>query len=779
MGLLTVSGEPLDWDETDRLVVLVRRYGIEQFINLYRWNRNRTGDPPLWGDETEYMIIQMDHVGRTARLSLRAHEVIYALGRDEVAGRHIQCLWRPEYGLYMVESAPARPYGPDIRGLVNVEENMRQRRREAARKLRADETLFTISNFPRFGCPPFTSPEYPLQPELGAGSAIARSMYVPDEVIYLEHPRFRALTRNIRLRRGGPVQIEVPIFREKVTGNQARGDGRGGVGSYSGGLGGDGSYGGSHGSVGSYGNGADSYDDGRGGVGSCSGGRSRPGYVHMDATAFGMGCCCLQVTMQTSCEQEARMLHDQLTPLAPILLALTAATPVYRGFLTETDCRWDVVATSVDCRTNEERGLPDESMLPWLANDNSRRHRQAELVPRSRYSSTSSYLSSDAERYNDVPVPGDSESYDRLRRAGIDHQMARHVAHLFIRDPLVVFYQQVWRGGYNHVEANTDLFECMQSTNWQTVRYKPPPSHRSPDIGWRVEFRPCEVQFTDFENAAFVSFIYLLSRAIIHYQLNFLVPISVVDTNMRVAQRRSAVLTERFAFRERCGVDASGCLNYASSAMPMFMTIDEIINGRPGAFPGLVPIVRLYLADTELDADVHSTANRYLRLVADRASGRLPTPAEWIRRFIRRHADYKQDSIVTDLIQYDLLVAVDAVRTGRVHCPLLLGDRRRFNMTDVNDTDDVYDSATDTAATSTVTTSKAARGKTVTEKKAIGKVATDKTATSKATTCKAVTNTATANTNNDEDNDQPPPLPPPPSPLVRKMLTRHHRSRTV
>lgn len=750
MGLLTVSGEPLDWDETDRLVVLVRRYGIEQFINLYRWNRNRTGDPPLWGDETEYMIIQMDHVGRTARLSLRAHEVIYALGRDEVAGRYIQCLWRPEYGSYMMESTPARPYGPDIRGLVNVEENMRQRRREAARELRTDETLFTISNFPRFGCPPFTSPEYPLQPELGAGSANARSMYVPDEVIYLEHTRFRALTRNIRLRRDGPVQIEVPIFRE-VTGNQARSGGRGGTGSYG---------------------------DGRGGAGSCSGGRGRPDYVHMDATAFGMVCCCLQVTMQTSCEQEARMLHDQLTPLAPILLALTAATPVYRGFLTETDCRWDMVATSVDCRTNEECGLPDESMLPWLAN-NSRLHRQAELVPRSRYSSTSSYLSSDAEPYNDVPVPGDSESYDRLWWAGIDHQMARHVAHLFIRDPLVVFYQQVWRGGYNHVAANTDLFECMQSTNWQTVRYKPPPAHRSPDIGWRVEFRPCEVQFTDFENAAFVSFVYILSRAIIHYQLNFLVPILVVDTNMRVAQRRSAVLTERFAFRERCGVDASGCLNYASSAMPMFMTIDEIINGRPGAFPGLVPIVRLYLADTEQDADVHSTANRYLRLVADRASGRLPTPAEWIRRFIRRHADYKQDSIVTDLIQYDLLVAVDAVRTDRVHCPLLLGDRRRFNMTDVNDTDDVYDSVTDTAVTGTVTTSKAARGKTVTEKMAIGKVAMGKTGTSKATTCKVVTNTAPANTNNDEDDNQPPPLPPPPSPAVRKMLTRHHRSRTV
>ena len=45
------------------------------------------------------------------------------------------------------------------------------------------------------------------------------------------------------------------------------------------------------------------------------------------------------------------------------------------------------------------------------------------------------------------------------------------------------------------------------------MRFKPPPPG-SP-IGWRVEFRPMEVQLTDFENAAFAVFIVLLTRAII------------------------------------------------------------------------------------------------------------------------------------------------------------------------------------------------------------------------------------------------------------------------
>lgn len=74
---------------------------------------------------------------------------------------------------------------------------------------------------------------------------------------------------------------------------------------------------------------------------------------------------------------------------------------------------------------------------------------------------------------------------------------------------------------------NTVLHEQnIQSTNWQTLRFKPPPP-KSP-IGWRVEFRSMEAQMTDFENASFVVFIVLLSRAIMSMNLNFYVPISKV-----------------------------------------------------------------------------------------------------------------------------------------------------------------------------------------------------------------------------------------------------------
>lgn len=35
-------------------------------------------------------------------------------------------------------------------------------------------------------------------------------------------------------------------------------------------------------------------------------------------------------------------------------------------------------------------------------------------------------------------------------------------------------------------------FENLQSTNWNTLRFKSPPSTDT-DIGWRVEFRPLDI----------------------------------------------------------------------------------------------------------------------------------------------------------------------------------------------------------------------------------------------------------------------------------------------
>lgn len=40
--------------------------------------------------------------------------------------------------------------------------------------------------------------------------------------------------------------------------------------------------------------------------------------VHMDAMAFGMGCCCLQITFQAKDIDESRFIYDQLAVMAPM-----------------------------------------------------------------------------------------------------------------------------------------------------------------------------------------------------------------------------------------------------------------------------------------------------------------------------------------------------------------------------------------------------------------------------------------------------------------------------
>lgn len=152
-------------------------------------------------------------------------------------------------------------------------------------------------------------------------------------------------------------------------------------------------------------------------------------------------------------------------------------------------------------------------------------------IPKSRYDSIDSYISTDPNfkpEYNDIPLVYDEDIYKKLSDNGIDDLLARHIAHLFIRDPLVIFHELL------NVDDNesTDHFENLQSTNWQTMRFKPPPSKTSP-IGWRVEFRSMEIQLTDFENAAFAIFIVLVTRAVLSFNTNFYIPISKVRKEKR------------------------------------------------------------------------------------------------------------------------------------------------------------------------------------------------------------------------------------------------------
>ncbi|XP_045541951.1 glutamate--cysteine ligase catalytic subunit isoform X2 [Papilio machaon] len=611
MGLLT-EGSPLSWEETKALAEHVRQHGIEQFINLYSKLRERTGDVLKWGDEVEYIIVKFDDENERATVSLRADDLLPKLQEKEHADpQNVKSLWRPEYGAYMIEGTPGKPYGGLLAHFNIVEANMQYRRAEASTLLNNGEVIMSITNFPRLGCPNFTSPPFTPNPKTG----VTLSHYFPDEAIFPGHPRFKTLTSNIRERRGEKVAINIPIFKDLNTKIPV-----------------DNSH-------------------------VLEPGIALPDCVYMDAMGFGMGCCCLQLTFQACCITEARTLYDQLAPLCPIMLALSAASPIYRGFLTDVDCRWNVISASVDCRTREERGIEPLKTNKFR-------------IQKSRYDSIDSYLSPDHEKYNDIPIVHDAAIYRRLREGGIDHPLALHVAHLFIRDTVSLFSEKINQDDKN----DTDHFENIQSTNWQTMRFKPPPPNSS--IGWRVEFRPCEAQLTDFENAAYVCFVVLLTRVILSYRLNFVMPISKVDENMQRAQRRGACLSERFWWRRDVGAPAApGLTPHAPDASDQYaeMSIDEIVNGKEGIFPGLIPLIESYLSGMDVDADTHCSVQQYLKLIQRRAHGDIATMAAWMRHFVTSHPQYNKDSVVSEKINYDLLKTAHGIQTGKIPAPSLLG----------------------------------------------------------------------------------------------------------
>ncbi|KAJ3023870.1 hypothetical protein HKX48_000056 [Thoreauomyces humboldtii] len=699
MGLLTI-GTPLPWSEAKKHAPYVREHGIVQFLNIWNRIKTRRKDHLLWGDEIEYIVVKYDDDEHRAKVSLSAHdclEKLQILELEQIAKGHVfESSWKPEYGRYMLEGTPGVPYGYTLDDIMGVEENMVRRRQLATSLLHPGEAALTLTNFPRLGCCGFTSPYASATPDAGA----SLSLFIPNEAIN-PHARFPTLTQNIRERRGSKVSINMPIFKDKNTPSPWREPAPSCLaGHFTKCLSTAISAGCSNGQVAETAAAAKLLDkkhlpslpemipD------------ALPDHIYMDAMCFGMGCCCLQVTFQACSVEEARLLYDQLAVVTPIMMALSAGAPIFRGYLADVDCRWNVISGSVDDRTVEERSLKPLKDSKFE-------------IKKSRYDSISNYLSPGPmysggcetpdvslerlfeipskgmefykDAYNDLNTVYDPEIYAQLVAGGVDDLLAKHYAHLFIRDPLVVFQELLEQDDV----LSSDHFENIQSTNWQSMRFKPPPPSM-PNIGWRVEFRSMEIQLTDHENAAFAVFVVLLVRAILAFDLNFYIPLSKVDENMQRAHVRDAVHRQKFWFRRhvigdpnrrlavrKCQGLAStttiGEAVYGTASVPNGiapddrdacdeMTADEIMNGKPSThFLGLANLVRRYLEiqDPALGKETRARLETYIDLVSRKASGDLQTGATWMRAFVTSHADYKGDSVVSETINYDLCKAVE------------------------------------------------------------------------------------------------------------------------
>lgn len=547
-----MDGKALTWPQTAPLADHIRRDGIAQFARVMHSWQDRPDDQFKWGDELEFIVLRR-HISNTA--CDMKEEKRYSLETD--ASQHLNSLndkagsvarWNHEFGSFMIEGTPLYPFTDLSRCLSgDVEESMQSRLDALRKHFGDDHVVVTLSNYPLLGVRGVD------QKPAAFDNCITAWQYISDAFINQTHPRFGNLARNIRDRRGSNVDICVPAFKDTNTKEDS---------------------------------------------------------IHMDAMTFGMGCCCLQLTFQSKNMQEARHLFDQFVVLAPIALALSAASPAYRGMLADIDCRWRVVSGSVDDRTEEERD-------PGCAG----------YIGKSRYASISRYLhqSHADDSFNDLPLKYNERVIQQIDNnyPFIDDQLKMHLAHLFVRDPLVVYDGLI----ASHADS-LEHFNNIQSTNWQTVRFKPP---TSPADGWRVEFRPMDIQFTTKQNAALSIWSLLYARVVSRYRLDFCTPISMVDANMERADGRDAVTASRFWFRIN-GVTAE-------------YSIADIVNHINGY---IYEYVREKYGHCQYILD-------YLQLISDRANGKQETNAATMRRFMLQHAEYRRDSVITQSMSDDFI----------------------------------------------------------------------------------------------------------------------------
>merc|ERR1711977_577432 len=125
-----------------------------------------------------------------------------------------------------------------------------------------------------------------------------------------------------------------------------------------------------------------------------------------------------------------------------------------------------------------------------------------------------------------------------------------------------------------------------------------------------------------------------------------------------------------------CKADKPDCCEIHKNAHDNYeeMTVTEILNGKGKYFPGLLPMISAYLDTVGVDGDTRDTVNKYMCFINCRASGELMTTATWMRKFVTEHPEYKQDSVVTPGIAYDLVQECHLISEGKKRCADLLGD---------------------------------------------------------------------------------------------------------
>ncbi|GME49167.1 glutamate-cysteine ligase [Neofusicoccum parvum] len=554
----------------------------QEAVDVWKKGLQKKGFPSLWGDEIEYTLLEVDDATKTVKFCLRSPELLHRLPSEAETGTYT-----PELVKFQIESQPSRPFSSSVESMLSVEADMASRRAVLKTRLAPNQHALSITTSPRLGSAADTSASLTTSPALLSTGA-----------------RYRACQHNIVARRGATLPepyATLPLHVDAHTLSSP----------------------------------------------------TLPPFADPAAAAvrfaaaemlLGGALCCLQTTFQAADAAAARALHDALVPLAPLLLALTAATPALRGMLVATDVRWGLVAALTDDRTAGER---------------------REGRWRARYGAAEGYVA------EGVGGRGGGEVARRLEAGGVDAVAAGYLARVVGRVPLVYPVgglgalrgevkgeEEVMGSGAGDGGRHVN-FDVLHGGLFPSVKLKLP-DPGNPELGWRVEFRVMENQISDFENAAFAVVLMLVRLVVERYGVEFYMPMEKVWENMDRAHVRDAVRQQQFWWR----VDGE-------EGKVALLTVGEIFNGC-ASFKGLMQLVADWMKDEGVSAEERARLQPYLDLVSGRASGRLWTTARFIREFVTQHSRYSGDSQVSEEICYDLVQEMVQITNGKRDSRLFL-----------------------------------------------------------------------------------------------------------
>ena len=588
MGFLAFVEQPLTIDESQSIKRQLKRDGILQFLNLYKKFKDFENKDKVFkfGYEIELHLLKADtNTNGEKNYKLQLQTKDYKKPNEDF---NIV----DEYGAWMLEVIPSKPLDTYINGcgIYNQISNLNTK----VKQLVGDNIPFYGPNYPKFGTNSFKH-SYSEQYIEGVNNQFSDSKYLDDKIIN-PHCRFTGLTKNVRERRGENPQIIVPMFQDKKTQmNEVLPN------------------------------------------------EKLPGKIHLDAFSFGMGMNSIQETFATKNVDAARWMYDQFHVLTPMMLALSAATPVVKGKLSDWDTRWKLLEMGCDDRTEAER----------------------KNIAKSRYSTINYYISNDkrnTKKYNNLKHTINKSIKKFMKNEAkkmdieIDNKLLDHFSYLWVRDPLVVFPSRINISN----EEMTDHFENIQSTNWNNVRFKPPPSFNDKEIGWRVEFRSMEGQLTKERAFLFIHAIQIFARMIEDqtFGLNLYIPMDKANENFERAHQKDAATNQRFWFRKNIFSSENDSDEYLE------LTLLEIFDGN-NEFIGLNNLLKMFNehSDEKIKTDqknrgciINTNQTEYtFQFLTDIASGKIKTTAREIRDWIENNELYQNDSILEEEQQDQLI----------------------------------------------------------------------------------------------------------------------------